>query len=90
MKADFSRQLHHASSEAPVDRELLLKAYLDSDAEVGKATMMLEEELDKRKKRKEERARCRHDYGPLVFEVLRLLAQRGALPRLIQRAKKSE
>jgi len=46
----------------------------------------LDYELDKRKKWTRENQRRRHNYLPLAFELLKLLAQKGKLPPMIEKA----
>merc|ERR1712098_430239 len=56
-------------------------------AEVARIEMLLAEEENKRMKWKTENIRRRHNYLPLIMELLRSLASRGELLPLYNKAK---
>merc|ERR1712203_583613 len=57
-------------------------------AEVARIEMLLAEEENKRAKWKTENIRRRHNYLPLIMELLRSLASRGELLPIYQQARK--
>merc|ERR1719228_873139 len=56
-------------------------------AEVARIEMLLAEEENKRSKWKQENIRRRHNYLPLIMEMLRSLASRGELLPIYNKAK---
>jgi len=56
-------------------------------AEVARIEMLLAEEENKRAKWKQENVRRRHNYLPLIMEMLRCLADRGELLPIYNKAK---
>merc|ERR1719180_636628 len=56
-------------------------------AEVARIEMLLAEEENKRSKWKQENVRRRHNYLPLIMELLRSLASRGELLPIYNKAK---
>jgi len=56
-------------------------------AEVARIEMLLAEEENKRAKWKQENVRRRHNYLPLIMEMLRCLAERGELLPIYNKAK---
>merc|ERR1711862_757049 len=56
-------------------------------AEVARIEMLLAEEENKRAKWKTENIRRRHNYLPLIMELLRSLASRGELLPIYNKAK---
>merc|ERR1712079_372606 len=56
-------------------------------AEVARIEMLLAEEENKRSKWKLENVRRRHNYLPLIMELLRSLAKRGELLPIYNKAK---
>eukprot|EP00826_Nyctotherus_ovalis_P036241 TRINITY_DN3199_c0_g7_i2.p1 TRINITY_DN3199_c0_g7~~TRINITY_DN3199_c0_g7_i2.p1 ORF type:complete len:242 (+),score=104.75 TRINITY_DN3199_c0_g7_i2:579-1304(+) len=56
------------------------------EVKINENTQMLEYEKEKRKKWILENQRRRHNYLPFIFELLKLLAQKGKLPTMIDKA----
>ena len=56
-------------------------------AEVARIEMLLAEEENKRAKWKQENVRRRHNYLPLIMEMLRCLAERDELLPIYNKAK---
>merc|ERR1712113_1067741 len=56
-------------------------------AEVARIEMLMGEEENKRSKWKQENIRRRHNYLPLIMEMLRSLASRGELLPIYNKAK---
>uniref|UniRef100_A0A336KPI1 ubiquitinyl hydrolase 1 n=1 Tax=Culicoides sonorensis TaxID=179676 RepID=A0A336KPI1_CULSO len=72
--------------------ELLQSAENDMDTdtkqnEIARLRMLIEDEVAKRKRYKVENIRRKHNYLPLIVELLKILAQNGELMPLYEKAK---
>lgn len=56
------------------------------EVKINENVQMLDYELEKRRKWTLENQRRRHNYLPFIFELLKLLAQKGKLPAMIDKA----
>ena len=68
----------------PKELHLLLGTF---EARLTSNIQLLQDEEEKRKKWHSENIRRKHNYLPFVFEMLRLLATKGMLPGLADKAK---
>ncbi|CAL1263220.1 unnamed protein product [Larinioides sclopetarius] len=59
----------------------------ETQSEISKLHMLLSEEEQKQKRYKVENIRRKHNYLPLIMELLKILAEEGRLVPLIQQAK---
>lgn len=63
---------------------------MDTDArqnEIARLRLLIEDELSKRKRYKIENIRRKHNYLPLIVELLKILAQQGQLTPFYEKAK---
>lgn len=73
-----------------IDALLSNQADMDTDTkqnEVARLRMLIEDEVAKRKRYKVENIRRKHNYLPLIVELLKILAQNGELLPLYEKAK---
>lgn len=74
-----------------IDELLANESDMDTDTkqnEVARLRMLVEDETAKRKRYKIENIRRKHNYLPLIVELLKILAQNGELMPLYEKAKK--
>lgn len=74
------------------DRKLLYERQKEAigssnPAEIARLQSLIEEELGKSKRYQIENIRRKHNYLPLIMELLKLLAKEGKLVPLYQKAK---
>lgn len=73
-----------------VDKNSLAIKLAQLNDEMETLQMRLRDEEDRRKTWKEENARRRHNYVPLIFELLKQLAQKNKLKGLYEAAKEKK
>lgn len=59
----------------------------DAQNEIQRLLMLCEEEEAKRKRQKVENVRRKHNYLPLIVQLLRMLGEKGQLVPLYEKAK---
>lgn len=59
----------------------------DTQSEIQRLLMLCEEEENKRKRQKIENVRRKHNYLPLIVQLLRMLGEKGQLLPLYEKAK---
>lgn len=59
----------------------------DVQSEISKLHMLIAEEEQKQKRYKMENVRRKHNYLPLIMELLKILAEEGKLVHLVEKAK---
>ena len=59
----------------------------DMQSEIQRLLMLCEEEENKRKRQKIENVRRKHNYLPLIVQLLRMLGEKGQLLPLYEKAK---
>ena len=72
------------------DRKMLYerqKNLINDPSEVARIQALIDEEIWKSKKYKIENIRRKHNYLPLIMELLKILAKEGKLVPLYQKAK---
>ena len=72
------------------DRKMMYereKAKTSDPAEVARLQELIEEEIRKSKRYQIENVRRKHNYLPLIMELLKVLAKEGKLVPLYQKAK---
>lgn len=72
------------------DRKMLYeqqKANVADPSELARLESLIEDEINKTKRYKIENVRRKHNYLPLIMELLKVLAKEGKLIPLYQKAK---
>lgn len=59
----------------------------DMQSEIQRLVMLCEEEENKRKRQRIENVRRKHNYLPLIVQLLRMLGEKGQLLPLYEKAK---
>ena len=77
-------------ADLPTDPKELEILYQTLNMKIEENTQLLLFEEDKRKKWHAENLRRKHNYIPLIYEFLKLLAGKGKLPELIGKAKEEQ
>ena len=82
----YAEQIAEQVTLLPAEKEGLEARYTDIDGLITKNELIFVTEQEKRKKWKAENIRRKHNYLPFLFEMLKLLSQKGRLAPLVKDA----
>lgn len=60
---------------------------IDTQSEVARLRMLIDDDITKKKRYKIENIRRKHNYLPLIVELLKMLAEQGQLMPIYEKAK---
>jgi ubiquitin carboxyl-terminal hydrolase L5 len=78
-KLAWQREIEKLQTQSPVTT--------DMQNEIQRLLMLIDDEETKRQRQKVENVRRKHNYLPLIVELLRMLAQKGQLLPMYEKAK---
>ena len=78
-KLAWQREIEKLQTQSPVTT--------DMQNEIQRLLMLVDDEETKRQRQKVENVRRKHNYLPLIVELLRMLAQKGQLLPMYEKAK---
>jgi ubiquitin carboxyl-terminal hydrolase L5 len=78
-KLAWQREIEKLQTQSPVTT--------DMQNEIQRLLMLIDDEEAKRQRQKVENVRRKHNYLPLIVELLRMLAQKGQLLPMYEKAK---
>lgn len=81
---------NNSIDELTSDRDTLQSLLIQSQDEIDRLKMALQEEKEKRAHWEDENLRRRTDYTPVIFQSLKALAEAGLLQGLVDKAKEKQ